>query len=318
MKTIFFSSTAISSFFAVVLAIGCNLQKVPPFTIVVLPDTQNYSERLPQYFHDQTQWISQNVNDLNISFVSHVGDIVQRGDQVIEEWLVAKKAMFRLNHLVPWGVAIGNHDYDLDGTHQNGEMFKKYFGKKPFEKASWFQGVSPDGLSSFQTFNGGNRKFIIFHLETDVPDDTIQWVRSTLKKYPDIPTILSTHIYLNDVSQSRDTKAYWQKDVGNSGEQVWQKLIRNTPQIFMVLCGHWSLAGGEWFQISQNDNGQEVFEMLVDYQSRENGGDGWLRYLTFDIHSNKIQVKSYSPSLDKFEEDENSDFVIPLNFDERF
>ena len=86
------ASTAISCFLAVVLTIGCSHQKVPPFTIVVLPDTQNYSERLPQYFHDQTQWISQNVKGLNISFVSHVGDIVQRGDQVIEEWLVAKKS----------------------------------------------------------------------------------------------------------------------------------------------------------------------------------------------------------------------------------
>ena len=86
----------------------------------------------------------------------------------------------------------------------------------------------------------------------------------------------------------------------------------------MVLCGHWSLAGGEWFQVSRNDAGQEVFEILADYQQRENGGNGWLRYLQFNPDTNEIRAKTYSPSLGQFETDENSDFVISVNFDERF
>ena len=104
---------------------------------------------------------------------------------------------------------------------------------------------------------------------------------------------IRTHIYLNDRTQSRDVEPYWQKKVGNSAEQVWQKLIHKTPQIFMVLCGHWAHAGGgEWFQVSKNDAGQEVFEMLADYQARENGGDGWLRYLEFEPSANAIRAKT--------------------------
>ena len=305
-------------FFVLILPVTCSQIKQQPFTIVMLPDTQNYSEKLPKYFHDQTKWIAEQEKTLNIAFVTHVGDIVQRGDQVLEEWEVAKEAMSRLDGLVPWGVAIGNHDYDLDGTHRNGEMFKRYFGAKRFQDKTWYGRTSPDGLSSFQTFTGGDQEFLIFHLESDIPDDTIAWVKSVLEDHPGKPTILSTHIYLDDRTQSRDIKPYWQKESGNSAEQVWQKLIRKTPQIFMVLCGHWSLAGGEWFQVSRNDAGQEVFEILADYQQRENGGNGWLRYLQFNPDTNEIRAKTYSPSLGQFETDENSDFVISVNFDERF
>lgn len=304
--------------FGLTLTVACNRSNPKPFTIVMLPDTQNYSEKLPQYFHDQTRWVAEQASDLNIVFATHVGDIVQRGDEVLEEWEVAREAMSRLDGLVGWGVAIGNHDYDRDGTRRNGEMFKRYFGQERFEGEVWYGGASPDGLSSFQKFSAGGREFLIFHLEADFPDDTIAWVEAVLKDYPGKPTILSTHIYLDDRTQARGTEPFWQKDVGNSAEQLWQKLIRKTPQIFMVLCGHWSHAGGEWFQISRNKAGQQVFEILADYQSRENGGNGWLRYLVFDPDANQIRARTYSPSLDRYETDENSDFVIEVNFEDRF
>ncbi len=304
--------------FGLVLVAACAQVKQKAFTVVVLPDTQNYSEKLPQYFYDQTQWITEQSKNLNIVFVTHLGDIVQRWDQVMEEWEVADKAMSRLDGVVPWGVAIGNHDYDRDGEHRNGEMFKQYFGAGRFQGQAWYGGVSSDGLSSFQKFKGAGRDFLIFHLEADIPDDTIEWVQSVLMEHPGTPTILSTHIYLDDLTKARDVEPYWQKKIGNSAEQVWQKLIRKTPQIFMILCGHWFAGGGEWFQISKNDAGQEVFEILTDYQARQNGGDGWLRYLEFDPSANRIRVKTYSPSLGRFETDENSDFIIHMNFDERF
>ena len=36
--------------------------------------------------------------------------------------------------------------------------------------------------------------------------------------------------------------------------------------------------------------------MLTDYQSRANGGDGWLRYYTFKPSENKIYAYTYSPT----------------------
>ncbi len=50
-----------------------------PFTIVALPDTQNYSQSYPQIFTSQTQWILSNQASQNIAFVAHEGDITNNG-----------------------------------------------------------------------------------------------------------------------------------------------------------------------------------------------------------------------------------------------
>ena len=52
------------------------ISAVENFTVVVLPDTQYYSS-FPDVFDNQTQWIVDNVQDLNMVFVTHEGDIIQ-------------------------------------------------------------------------------------------------------------------------------------------------------------------------------------------------------------------------------------------------
>ena len=101
---------------AVVIALLASACANKPATIVMLPDTQFYSEKNPEIFHDQTRWIAEHIDEENIRFVTHVGDVVQNYDQVEAEWVAADAAMDRLNGLLPWGVAIGNHDYDLGPT----------------------------------------------------------------------------------------------------------------------------------------------------------------------------------------------------------
>ena len=53
----------------------------------------------------------------------------------------------------------------------------------------------------------------------------------------------------------------------------------------MVVNGHYP---GEGRRTDLNDCGQPVHQVLMDYQSRINGGDGWLRYFTFKPSENKI------------------------------
>ena len=80
------------------------------FTIIVLPDTQYYSEKYPSIFKVQTQWIVNNKNTLNIAYVAHTGDIVQHPNDE-SEWINADKAMSELDiAMIPYGVVPGNHD----------------------------------------------------------------------------------------------------------------------------------------------------------------------------------------------------------------
>src|SRR5919112_510441 len=81
------------------------------FTVIVLPDTQNYSANNPAIFNAQTQWIVDNASTLNIQFVLHEGDIVDLGEDAAQ-WKNADAAMKRLDGKMPYVAVIGNHDYD--------------------------------------------------------------------------------------------------------------------------------------------------------------------------------------------------------------
>ena len=87
-------------------------------------------------------------------------------------------------------------------------------------------GNSENELNSYQWFSGGGSRFLIFHLEADIPDEAIAWVEGVLERHPGTPAIVSTHIYMSDETKSRSQEEYYRKDVGNSGEAVWNKLIR--------------------------------------------------------------------------------------------
>jgi len=284
------------------------------FSIVALPDTQFYSEAHPWIFEAQTSWIKRNRNREHIAFVTHLGDVVQNGGKNPLEWERARRAMCSLDGVVPWGVAIGNHDYDRPNDPEGvAQTFLTFFGPGHFRRRSWYGGSSANGLNSFQLISSGCIRLLILHLEADIPDTAIGWAEKVLQRHPDRLVIVSTHIYLDDRNRSRTKRAYFRAE-GNSGEMIWQKLVRKQPQIFMVLCGHWGEAGGEWHQVSINDAGHPVMEVLSDYQRRHNGGDGWLRILKFFPEQEKIEVRTYSPTLDRYETGKQSQFTLPWHW----
>ena len=140
-----------------------------------------------------------------------------------------------------------------------------------------------------------------------------------IRQHPGMPTNLNTHSYLNPSSRRRQASIQGNSggtpNLGNTGEQVFQKLVYLNPQIFLVMNGHFS---GEYSQVSTNIAGQEVFELVSDYQSRQNGGDGWMRLMSFRPDDNRIDVQTYSPNRNEFETDSDSQFSLPLNLVARF
>jgi hypothetical protein len=95
------------------LAFAPRLQgQAPDFTIIVLPDTQYYSETYPQILNSQTQWIVNNAAALDIQLVLGAGDIVNAGSTPAE-WNNADAAYKLLDGAhIPYFAAIGNHDYE--------------------------------------------------------------------------------------------------------------------------------------------------------------------------------------------------------------
>jgi len=62
---------------------------------------------------------------------------------------------------------------------------------------------------------------------------------------------------------------------------------------------------------------EPVYEIMVDYQGRDQGGAGFLRLIRIDPERHEMRHETYSPSLDRWEEDHDSKFTLYLNLEER-
>lgn len=252
------------------------------FTIAVISDTQNYVDVThtqplnENFFISQTKYLADHMNDLKLAFVTHVGDVVQHGDGTNgtpgdnscgagAEWVLATKAMDILDAAgAPFGMSIGNHDYD-NFSYLSGELplvskafWIKHFGSgsKYFLGKPWYGGASDKltcnpGLSSCQTFSASGKKFLHISLEMEPGDNAIAWAQGVIDSHPGYATIVTTHSYLspppwgdnnlplagpavrNDAGYLVNSPGGW-----NDATGVWNKLIATNGQIFMVLCGH--------------------------------------------------------------------------------
>ena len=80
-----------------------------------------------------------------------------------------------------------------------------------------------------------------------------------------------------------------------------------------MLSGHEHNGNaGEARRTDNNSCGQPVQQIMTDYQDRANGGDGWLRYYTFNPAAGTMTATTYSPKLGIFETDADSAFTLPF------
>ena len=281
------------------------------FTVVLLPDTQNYAEKYPETYVAQTLWIRKQLRQENIKFAIHLGDIVQNPTQK-PEWENANRAMEILDGVVPYSMVPGNHDMVV--ASRDSTLYNQFFSPTRFAGLKWYGGhMGQTNDNNYCFFEFRDLKFMVLSLEFAPRDETLQWAADIVARHPEHRVIVATHCYMRPNGRDVDgAKPY--NIVGNSGEQMWQKLIRKQPNIFLVVSGH---VLGVGLQTSINDSGKPVIEMLADYQGLANGGDGWLRSLRFEPATNKIQVTTYSPLLDKTNQDPQETFTLDYQMTEQ-
>ena len=264
----------------------------PEFTIIALPDTQHYSESFPAIFTSQTQWIVDNKAARNIVFVTHEGDIVNQNN-VLSQWLVANANMSMLDGVVPYGMGPGNHD-------QPTTLFNQFFPYTRYQGQPWYGGHYQNlNDNNYQLFSGGGMDFVIVHLEFCPPAAALSWASSVLRSYPDRIGMMTTHAYLG-LGAVRSTHG-----CGNT-QYIWDQLAVPSPNLQFMLSGH---VHGE-SRRADVVNGHPVYQMLADYQNLPSGGEGWLRILRFVPADNKVYVQTYSPWLNRFDTDADSEFTL--------
>ena len=275
-----------------------NLDSAEKFTIVVLPDTQYYSEKYPGIFENQTNWIIENKESMNIVFVTHLGDLVDHYER-IEEWDNANLSLSKLVDALPFGVLPGNHD----GAQTGGDLtnYNNYFGFNRFNNESWYGGAYQNiNTNSYQLFSAGGNDYLIFHLQFEPFDDILSWASDIIDQYLSRRVIVTTHDYVHGYY-------YYSNSRSEIGENIWEKLVEpHADQIFLVLSGHYENEE----RITSLEDGYYVHQLLSDYQDRPNGGNGWLRIIEFSSLNGEISIRTYSPYLNKYETDSNSQFML--------
>ena len=284
---------------------------VTPFSVVVLPDTQIYSQDFPDLFCQQTAWIVDRRQEQNIVFVTHLGDIVNNGGDATAEWEAALRCMNILDPFVPLGIVPGNHDVDNIGDpNPTFNTFNLHFPETKFTNREWYGGNFNRNQNSYQLISASSVNLLFLHLEVDPPDEVLQWASSILQSHPDRKAIVTTHVYLNDASGERSQAPHFRPT--NSAEDIWHKLIAPNCNVFLVLSGHFHDADGENQLRSLNNCGRPVDQIVQDYQDREQGGNGRLRIYQFHPLLGKINVHTYSPVLEQYEVDQDSQFELEV------
>jgi len=274
------------------------------FSVILLPDTQLYSEKFPDNYVAQTTWIRQRLKDDNVKFVIHLGDIVQTSTKE-NEWKNADRAMQVLDGSVPYSMVPGNHDMTIPGRQSS--LYNRYFSPERFQDRSWYGGhMGENNDNNFCFFEAAGMKFLVLSLEFAPRDKTLKWAADVAARHPEHRIIVATHCYMRPNGRDTDCASSYNVD-GNSGEEIWQKLIRQQPNIFLVVSGH---VLGVGMQTSTNNSGGPVLEMLTDYQGLPNGGDGWLRMLKFVPAKDRIEVMTYSPVLNRYNDRADETFTL--------
>lgn len=270
------------------------------FTFAVLPDTQFYSrysidQFTPRYgtdpFATQTAWLADHADELNIPFVAHLGDVVDRAN-VQNEWQAADRAMQTLDDAdLPYSILPGNHDV-LDSGKRDTELdlanepFNRWFGAPRAAEQSTYGGSDPTGLSQFHIFEAEGQQFMSLAISWNSSDATLAWAQSVLDAHPTVPVILSSHALINVAADQMSPV-----ETADS-ERMWDRLIRSNDQIFLTLNGHFH---GATRQVKQNDFGHDVHQVLMDYQMAYEGGNGYLGLFEFDLTNNTLSLETGSP-----------------------
>jgi hypothetical protein len=282
------------------------------FTVVLLPDTQFYSEKYPETYVAQTMWIRERAKLDNIKFVVCLGDIVQNA-HIEKEWENAHEAARILDGVVSYSAVPGNHDLVTKDKiiTRDSTLYNKYFGVARFAKEPWYGGhMDATNDNNYCTFQAAGRDFLVLSLEFAPRHEALAWAAVVCQLHPGHNVIVATHSYLN--LQGRTTgQAKVTGSSANSGQQMWEKLISKQPNVFLVACGH---VGGVNLLVNNNDAGGRVIEILTDYQNLAQGGQGWLRTMKFVPAENKIYVDAYSPLLKAHNPDPKHTHTIDLDF----
>lgn len=285
-----------------------------PFEFIILPDMQESNQHEPDAFNAAFDYIVDNKAANNIQGVISVGDICNTADNTeMNRALTAFNSLDAAN--IPNLPIMGNHDYDggnISGGVRGVTQWNTYFPPSRFTGLPWWGGNLGSTTENYYiTFDVGRYKFLAIGLEFVPTDASLDWAQGIIDANPDRKVIISTHAYMTVWGErARDTSLYGPSAYGlgadNSGQELWDKLIRKNKNIILVFGGHYIHAPvsiGHLKRISEaGDSGNVVHQIMVNYQQHLtapylSGADGFIMRFRVNPSTSTATVHMYSPFL---------------------
>lgn len=296
------------------------------WSMIIIPDPQTYSKfgRNQPVFELITAWVSENIDPLNIKMVLCTGDLVEHNEMVNpddfsanqpskSQWESVARSFGRLDGRVPYVTALGNHDYGYKSIENRNSNFNKYFPvDKNFQNQKILRevGLNAQGIptlenAAFEFASPFGKKILILTLEFAPRDTTLAWAKKVIgqEKYKDHNVIVLTHSYM-DHKNNHILKENYPIENGNYGAAIFEKLVKPSTNIRMVIAGHIGapddIKSHIAFRTDKNAAGKDVQQMVFNAQAlgggwMGNGGDGWIRILEFMPDGITVKVKTFSP-----------------------
>ncbi|MBQ5837618.1 MAG: hypothetical protein IIW39_02990 [Clostridia bacterium] len=284
------------------------------FTILWTTDPQWYSFKYNEILIDQNDWVVENYDRMNMQYIIHTGDFVDLPHNK-DQWSFIDSQYKKWDDAgLAYGVLAGNHD--VDGTDYT--EFKQYFGTHRFSGKEWY-GESYDGnRGHYDLMTLGGVDFIFVYLGYGAHTESdYEWMNGVLSQHGDRIAFLMFHEYLN--ADGTRTAV---------GDNIFNNVVLKNPNVRMVLCGHNYNSARLVEYVDDNGDGKDdrtVYQLMANYQNTPNGGNGYMRFLEFDVDGGKIIQRTYSPYLNKFNMFENrgdesdefgyrDEFTLPFDF----
>ena len=226
------------------------------FSIAIYPDTQMETfENIPARhdavpttrFRNRSQWLADNKDKFDLRFVLHTGDVVNwEDDREQSQYKVASNAFEPLDGVIPYAIALGNHDTHAVGPAGGSArdtahtrtyvrittVFNSFFPMSRFPGAVTFE---PDKIdNAHQTFTVCGTKWLVLTFELWPRKEVIDWAEKVIASHPDHNVIIGTHAYLNGNGTIAQNSDYGER----SPQYLFDNLVKNHANIKMVFCGH--------------------------------------------------------------------------------
>ena len=278
------------------------LEEEGSFSMILVPDPQSYTKfAVNQPLFDlQTAWIAHNIDRLNIKAALCTGDLVEQNDNNAlnrnmlnrtsrQMWEAVSASFAKLDGKVMHVHSPGNHDYGFKAAEDEHTFFPDYF---PAERQGDVlldrlvaEYPNREGRASLENsayelrLNGWDRPILVITSEFAPSGGALEWARNLClsDKYKDHVVIYMTHSYMkcsgycDNALIQRENYPLTKKEGNNSGQQIWEKLVSQVPNLRLVLCGHHAhgVAGldGAFHEADIDDDAAVAVILAVEYES---------------------------------------------------